>query len=188
MIGHVTAADLADELRARRSGRGYMARCPAHEDRLASLSISQGKKGTILNCHAGCSTQDICHQLGISMSQLFEDYGHNGNAPTGTSIDMLLRSTVRELEGRKEEYTLEEIMDRGFHAENHDECMARARVSYPTLLSMEFEAAYKMWVILADTAVHSYLSDYFNPDRMNWHEVRRGAMESLYATWRKETR
>ena len=37
-----------------------MARCPAHEDRKPSLSISSGKDGKVLvRCHAGCDQRDV---------------------------------------------------------------------------------------------------------------------------------
>ena len=45
---------------AKPSGSGHMAKCPAHEDRTASLSINTGDDGRVLlKCHAGCSTDDI---------------------------------------------------------------------------------------------------------------------------------
>jgi hypothetical protein len=34
--------------RVKRAGKGWMARCPAHEDRLASLSIAEGDDGRVL--------------------------------------------------------------------------------------------------------------------------------------------
>jgi DNA primase len=37
-----------------------MARCPAHEDRAPSLSISSGRDGKVLvRCHAGCDQHDV---------------------------------------------------------------------------------------------------------------------------------
>jgi hypothetical protein len=40
----------------RRSGRGWTARCPAHDDRVPSLAIGLGERGQVLlYCHAGCS-------------------------------------------------------------------------------------------------------------------------------------
>lgn len=41
----------------RRSGRGWQARCPSHEDRHASLSISEGDdRRVLLHDHAGCDS------------------------------------------------------------------------------------------------------------------------------------
>ena len=56
-----------------KGGHGqWTARCPAHDDRRASLSVSVGEGGRVLlNCHAGCSTEDICAALGLSVKDLF---------------------------------------------------------------------------------------------------------------------
>lgn len=53
------------------SGSQYYAKCPAHEDNRASLSIKQTENGRIfLNCHAGCSFHDICDALNVKPSEL----------------------------------------------------------------------------------------------------------------------
>jgi hypothetical protein len=66
------AAHLAQRLGARRSGRGWIARCPAHKDRSPSLSIGEGRDGRILlHCFAGCSTVSVLAACGLSMSHLF---------------------------------------------------------------------------------------------------------------------
>ena len=39
----------------RNAGKGYTARCPAHKDRSASLSIAEGRDGrALVKCFAGC--------------------------------------------------------------------------------------------------------------------------------------
>jgi putative DNA primase/helicase len=51
----MTVEDIAKALGGRRAGAGWMARCPAHDDREPSLSIRQGKDAKVLvRCHAGC--------------------------------------------------------------------------------------------------------------------------------------
>ena len=58
----------------KKSGGGYIARCPAHEDKRQSLSISTGKDGKILlKCHAGCNVEAIVRALGLSMKDLFPE-------------------------------------------------------------------------------------------------------------------
>ena len=58
---------------ARPSGAGWAASCPAHEDRVASLSIGQGNDGRVLlHCHVGCSIEQICDSLGLNVSDLYE--------------------------------------------------------------------------------------------------------------------
>jgi putative DNA primase/helicase len=51
----MNAAEIARHLRGRRIPSGWIARCPAHEDRNPSLSLKDGEDGRILvHCHAGC--------------------------------------------------------------------------------------------------------------------------------------
>ncbi|MCQ4164697.1 CHC2 zinc finger domain-containing protein [Tahibacter harae] len=58
--------------RVRRQGKGYTARCPAHEDRTASLSLSSGEDGRVLlHCFAGCSAADVVHACGLEIGDLF---------------------------------------------------------------------------------------------------------------------
>lgn len=69
---------------AKRSGKGWSARCPAHDDCSPSLSISEGSDGRVLlNCHAGCSVEDICKSIGITVADLMPGDG-NGAMPSAT--------------------------------------------------------------------------------------------------------
>jgi hypothetical protein len=59
---------------AKPKGRGWVARCPAHNDRTPSLSIDQGDDGrALLHCHAGCTHDAIAAALGIERRELFAD-------------------------------------------------------------------------------------------------------------------
>jgi hypothetical protein len=50
----------------------YMARCPAHDDRHASLSIGRGDDGrALIDCKAGCATADVLAALGMKVADLF---------------------------------------------------------------------------------------------------------------------
>ena len=54
------------------NGKQYSARCPAHDDRKNSLSVTQEKDGKILlHCHAGCKTEEILSALHLSMQDLY---------------------------------------------------------------------------------------------------------------------
>ncbi|HVO12173.1 MAG TPA: DnaB-like helicase C-terminal domain-containing protein [Vicinamibacteria bacterium] len=56
-------AEIVRALGAKASGDGYVARCPAHEDRNPSLSIAE-KNGTLLfRCFVGCSFEAIAAAL-----------------------------------------------------------------------------------------------------------------------------
>lgn len=66
----------------RRSGTGYQCRCPSHEDRQASLSVSAGDDGRVLlHCHAGCDAESVVAALGLRMADLMPPQSGNGYAP-----------------------------------------------------------------------------------------------------------
>ena len=55
-----------------RNGDGWTAKCPAHDDGTASLSITEGADGrTLLHCHAGCTPEAVCAALKIRTADLF---------------------------------------------------------------------------------------------------------------------
>lgn len=57
---------------AKQHGDYWQARCPAHDDKQASLSISVNDKGVVLlHCHAGCETQTILAKIGLQMGDLY---------------------------------------------------------------------------------------------------------------------
>ena len=50
----------------------WEAKCPAHDDRQASLAISIGEDGRVLcHCHAGCTLDEICREVGLAVGDLF---------------------------------------------------------------------------------------------------------------------
>ncbi len=63
------------------TGDGWTARCPAHDDRRNSLSISVAEDGKVLlKCHAGCEFKVIVAALGLEERDLFSDNpGNSGN-------------------------------------------------------------------------------------------------------------
>lgn len=85
----MNAAGIASRLKgAKRGGKGWSARCPAHDDANASLSISDGDRGVVLHCHAGCSPEQVVGALGLSMADLFADRPAGG---TGSSLQEVAR-------------------------------------------------------------------------------------------------
>ena len=56
----------------RKAGKGWSARCPAHQDRSASLAIGEGDNGgVLLHCFAGCTVHEITAAVGLTVSDLF---------------------------------------------------------------------------------------------------------------------
>jgi hypothetical protein len=71
----------------RESAEGFIARCPAHDDREPSLKVSAGKDGRILlYCHAGCTPEAVVAALGLTMSDLFEARV-NGRGTSSSKIE-----------------------------------------------------------------------------------------------------
>ena len=58
----------------RQNGSGIAARCPGHDDRVASLSITEGRDGKVLLYdHAGCDVARILEALGLTMRDLYPE-------------------------------------------------------------------------------------------------------------------
>lgn len=69
------------------NGTGWMARCPAHDDRNPSLSVTLGQNGGgLLHCFAGCTTDSVLAKLNLSMSDLM---------PAGDGVEVEGRSDRR---------------------------------------------------------------------------------------------
>src|SRR5262245_22843725 len=74
---------ILDRVDFKKTGSGFIAKCPAHNDKQASLSISEGEDGRVLlHCFAGCSVEQIVHALGLTLSDLFSS---NGTTARGSS-------------------------------------------------------------------------------------------------------
>ncbi len=59
---------------ARLAAKGWVARCPAHDDKTPSLAIREGRDGrTLLRCFAGCEPAAIAKSLGLKVGDLFAD-------------------------------------------------------------------------------------------------------------------
>ena len=46
--------------------------CPAHEDSNPSLSVTRSDDRTLINCHAGCATDDILATISLTAADLFD--------------------------------------------------------------------------------------------------------------------
>ena len=61
-----------------RSGKGFKAPCPAHDDKKPSLSVTEAEDGRVLlRCHAGCSTENVIEALNLSWKDLSSDQENN---------------------------------------------------------------------------------------------------------------
>lgn len=51
----------------------YTCRCPAHDDKTASLTIGKGSNGIVVCCHAGCATADVLRAVGLGYKDLYDE-------------------------------------------------------------------------------------------------------------------
>ncbi len=65
----------------RHTGRGWTARCPAHDDQHPSLSVTERECRILLKCWAGCDVREIVGALGLGMQDLFADAGTRPHRP-----------------------------------------------------------------------------------------------------------
>jgi hypothetical protein len=87
-------ADILSRLRrVRRSGDGWTARCPAHDDHRNSLSVHHRDGRWLLKCHAGFEWQDIVNALGLDAQALFDE----GSRGRGRPIPANNRATAQPL-------------------------------------------------------------------------------------------
>ena len=57
----------------RRYGDKVQCRCPAHDDKHASLTITKGRKCTLFYCHAGCTVDAVLNAVGLEKKDTFYD-------------------------------------------------------------------------------------------------------------------
>lgn len=74
----MTLDELLPQLNSvKQRGRRWSACCPAHADKSPSLSVSEGERGLLLKCWAGCDIRAICAALGIQPKDLFFNAVHH---------------------------------------------------------------------------------------------------------------
>jgi hypothetical protein len=74
MSGPRLAAVLGRLAGVKREREGFVALCPAHEDREPSLAVAEGEGGRVLlTCRAGCPTPAVLERLGLGWADLMPE-------------------------------------------------------------------------------------------------------------------
>lgn len=72
-------------------GEQYVALCPAHGDRSASLAVKSGERGILLYCRShGCTREEITKALGLTVRDLLfrpGDFTPPASPPTQKQFD-----------------------------------------------------------------------------------------------------
>ena len=61
----ITAKEIAEALNGRKSGDGWLAHCPAHDDQNPSFFIREGHSQPLFHCYAGCSQEAVIGALKV---------------------------------------------------------------------------------------------------------------------------
>lgn len=86
----------------KKSRGGYTCKCPSHDDKMNSLSLSEKDDRILVKCFAGCSIQDILDKMGLSIKDLF----------IGDEEKIMMSvATAPKLEEVKKFSSIEEIID-----------------------------------------------------------------------------
>lgn len=56
---------------SKRYGDKAQCKCPAHDDKQASLTITRGRKCTLFHCHAGCTLDSVLSAVGLEKNDTF---------------------------------------------------------------------------------------------------------------------
>lgn len=72
--------------------------CPAHDDSTPSLSVTDGDKGVLVKCFAGCATGDVTHALGLELRDLFRQ-PLSASSRAGNGTDAKHRYELRDASG-----------------------------------------------------------------------------------------
>ncbi|MBI4376731.1 MAG: hypothetical protein HY549_09815 [Elusimicrobia bacterium] len=82
----------------KQSGKGYTARCPAHEDRQSSLSLQEGNDARVLlKCFAGCKTPAVVEAMGLRMRDLFAPDGDSRRRKPVKSLSVAALAADKKL-------------------------------------------------------------------------------------------
>ena len=82
---------------AKRSGRGWKARCPAHADKTPSLWITHGRGKWTVSCKAGCQDEEVLAAVGRTVADLYDEKkGGRGEGRTTPSTDQPINGLTLE--------------------------------------------------------------------------------------------
>jgi 5S rRNA maturation endonuclease (ribonuclease M5) len=123
------------------SGTTRSARCPAHDDSVASLSVSEGDEGkALLYCHAGCSTAEVCEALDLHVADLFSERRDSTVAAVYEYLDESNRPLYRVLRLEPKGFSQERWEDGEWKPGMRD--VRRVLYHLPELLRLGDETVY----------------------------------------------
>lgn len=169
------------------TGKGYISRCPAHNDKHPSLNIDPGGKGWLIYCHRGCTSAEIMQGIGLSMAELYYDAGeHASKPPDPTRID------AEAFFDKETPWTpcirLHTFNDVAYTALDRpiDTAWAEAMVSVYPYGTDRFDTTMTMWIVLRDSWLWTWVGTSWlarNGPKKDWREVTEWAASLMWKVW-----
>ncbi len=167
----------------RRVGSGWKVSCPLSKhgrgfgDRNPSVSITEGDDSrALVNCQAGCQTEDVVAEWGLNMSDLFEQRnGHKkvfrSNPPkTTATVQPCTLENYAEAKGLPVEF----LQKLGLRDQNYRKKPPAVRIPYRDADGEEIAVRYRTALEKSDEG----------DERFRW---RAGDKAHLYGLWRLES-
>jgi hypothetical protein len=191
MTSWISPEHIVDRLQGvKRNGKGYIAQCPVHEDRLPSLNVTEGRKGTIMHCHAGCTIDDLCMALGITKQELFYDASDSPYDETSGALAQLVASRKpAQLWGLE---TVGDVMWAAFVDDTlvdfeWEMAEVDAIRHHGWLWFMPYEEGVQYWTVFKAGLLFEFLRIWWkergSPD---WHTVSNAAFRRMNQVWREQ--
>lgn len=168
----------------RLNGRGFIAHCPAHDDKTPSLTVARGETGWLVKCYTGCSFFDVVAAAGLQPLNL--KFGGASSASSSISSPFAARRKLAELIQLKRRipYKLDEIADITLKPE--DRHLASAGAKYPDLMKLPLPDALRMHFIVMDGPVFEIIGGQWDSWGADWTQAKRNIARALWDTYRRE--
>lgn len=184
----VSPEAIADRLEwAKPNGRGFIGRCPAHEDSNPSFVVTEGEKGTIMRCHAGCDIHSLCEALQIRPEQLFYDVGAGRQDDTFGALQALIQRHRKQDLWQLE--TLGDVMQAALETdvlteEEWVEVRTYTGIEWGWYVSMPYPEAMRYWSVISNGLLADYLHKWWlRKDRPDWNVVKHHAHRRMRKVW-----
>jgi hypothetical protein len=169
--------------KVRLNGRGFQARCPAHDDTDPSLTVARGETGWLVKCFAGCRFLDIAREAGLSpLAFKFGDRSSSTSSVSSLAARRKLRDMIKET--RSIPYRLGEIMEIALEIDAHR--MWEIREWYPRWVGLPLKDAMLMHHVMMDTVIWDTIGGEWGRYGSDWGEAKREIGRLLWVTYRDE--
>ena len=166
-------------------GGKWISSCPAHKDPGPSLTVTKGRKGTLLYCFAGCETRDVCAALDISMQSLFFDASQRA----GNHDAHLL---LRQMQGTRRNYEAWTL--RCVHDVAHElwsdrlspDAFLRAQLCWPDEVYQPFDMANRY--LITNGYLGDLWADWIDRGELRWMDMatRHRMYDKMVVCWHEK--